>query len=444
MNVTQEKVNKSSGILKVPISLKDYKDKVDESIKGYRKKVNLPGFRAGMVPVSLIKKKYGLSIKIEEINKLLSEKVNQFLKDENPSIMGYPLPKKTDLDWEKDDDYIFEYELGYRPEFKISFPKKDEIIYYSIKASKKQIDETIEDLRKQHGQPSFPEDIQENDMLYVQLDEIEEKGIEKKLNSNNSSILIDKLLNESFKKKLLKCKKGDSLKIAIKKVFSNETELTSLLGVKKEDLISLNENFSCKIESIKRVSPSDLNEDFFKKCFPDDKVKTYKEFRQLLINKFENIYEKQSENKFFKDVLDYVIEKTKIDLPDDFLKRWIVTNSEGKKALSDIENEYDLYKKSFSWELVKDKIILDQKIELSEEVIFSRAKDIFNLQLQQYGMSKNDKELDDLTNNLLQNKDERRKMIEQIISEEMIIFFKNTIKTKDQDVTLDEFTKLVS
>ena len=192
------------------------------------------------------------------------------------------------------------------------------------------------------------------------------------------------------------------------------------------------------------IKVSRTNENFFKKCFPDDKVKTQKEFRQLLINKFENIYEKQSENKFFKDVLDYIIEKTKIDLPDDFLKRWIVANSEGKNSLSDIEKEYDLYKKSFSWELVKDKIILDQKIDLSEEIIFSRAKKIFNLQLQQYGMSKNDKELDDLTNNLLQNKDERRKMIEQIISEEMIIFFKNTIKTKDQDVTLDEFTKLVS
>ena len=444
MDIIQEKINKQTGLLKVPINSKDYQKKVEESIKDYRKKVTMPGFRSGMVPVSIVKKKYGLSIKIEEINKLLSEKVNHFLKNENPSIIGYPLPKKTDVNWDEDKDYVFEYELGYKPDFNIQFPKKNEITYYSIKIEKKKIDQTIEDLRRQHGDPVFPEEIKENDILYVQLNEMEEKGLEKKLISHSSSILVDKILDKDLKKQILKSRKGDVLQIAIKKVFSNETELASLLGVQKEELSSLNPNFSCKIDSIKRVSLAVLNEDFFKKCFPDKLIDSEKKFREMLIEKFETIYQREPENKFFKDVVDYIIDKSIIDLPDEFLKRWIVTNSDGKKTLQDIESEYTLYKKSFCWELVKGKIILEQNINLSEEVLFNGAKKIFRLQLEQYGMRKNEKELDDLTKNLLQNQEEKRKITDQIISEEMIIFFKNNIKTKLQDVTLDEFTKLVS
>ena len=445
MSITEEKVNKSSGLLKVSISVSDYKDKVDASIKGYRKKVTLPGFRVGMVPTSLIKKKYGLSVKVEEINKLLSEKVNSFLKDNNPSIMGYPLPKKTDIDWSQDCDYVFEYELGYKPDFKIVLPKKDEVLLYSIAPEKKQIDDAVENLRKQHGENTFPNDIKENDIIYIKLNEIKNKeGVEKKLLSHTTSLLIDNLLEKGLRKKLLSSKKEDELTINIKNVFSNEADLASLLNIKKEQIDSINNNFLCKIESIKRVSLSKLDEAFFKKCFPDDKIKTQKEFRETIINKFKKMYEQQSDNKYFNDVVDSIINASKIDLPDDFLKRWIVSNSEGKKTIKDLDKEYNLYQKSFCWELVKDKIITEEKIDLSEESIFNKAKDMFRLQLLQYGMKKEGKELEDMTKNLLQNKEEKRKIVEQIISEEMILFFKNKIKSKIKEISLDDFSKLVS
>lgn len=444
MSIIEEKLNKNSGLLKVSISLSDYKDKVEASIKGYRKKVTLPGFRSGMVPASLIKKKYGLSIKIEEINKLLSEKVNSFLKDNNPSIMGYPLPKKSDIDWNKDGDYIFEYELGYKPDFKITFPKKDEVILYSISPEKKQIDDAVENLRKQHGENTFPNNIEENDIIYIKLNEIANKGVDKKPLSHSTSLLVDNLLEKSFKKRLLDSKKEDELNIDIKKVFKNETELSSLLNIKKEELALISNNFVCKIESIKRVSPSKLTVEFFKKCFPDDTIKTKKEFRENIVNKFQKMYGQQSDNKYFNDVIDNIINSSKIDLPDDFLKRWIVSNSEGKKSIKDLDKEYNLYKKSFCWELVKDKIITEQKIDLSEESVFKKAKEMFRIQLLQYGMNKEGDELEKMTKNLLENKDEKRKIIEQIISEEMILFFKNKIKAKIKEISLDDFSKLAS
>ena len=444
MSIIEEKINKNTGILKVSVKIKDYKDKVAESIKGYRKKVSLPGFRSGMVPVSLIKKKYGLSIKIDEINKLLSEKVNKFLKENNPSIMGYPLPKKADIDWAKEDDYIFEYELGYRPEFNITLPKKDKVLYYSIKPDDKQVKDAVDNLRKQHGENTFPNDVKINDILYIKLDEIQRKGESKKLVSHSSSLLVDDLLVSGLKTKLLKSKKDDTLMVNIKEVFKNETELSSLLNIKKEEIEHLNNEFSLKIDSIKRVSPAKLNEDFFKKSFPEETIKTKKEFNLAIEKKFSEMYEKQSENKYFNDVVDFVIDSSKIDLPNDFLKRWIVANSDGKKKNEDVEKEYNLYQKSFCWELIKDKIILEQNIDLTEETVFSKAKEIFKLQLLQYGMKKEDVELENMTKNLIQNQEERRRIEEQIVTDEMIKYFKKNIKAKNKEVSIDEFSKLVT
>ena len=444
MSIIEEKINKSTGLLKISVKIKDYKDKVAESIKGYRKKVSLPGFRSGMVPVSLIKKKYGLSIKIDEINKLLSEKVNKYLKENNPSIMGYPLPKKTDIDWGKEDDYVFEYELGYTPEFKITLPKKDEVISYSIKPDDKQVKDAVENLRKQHGENTFPNDIKINDILYININEIQRDGESKKLLSHSSSLLVDDLLVSGLKNKLLKLKKDDELKVNIKEVFTNQSELSSFLNIKKEEIEKINDEFVFKIDSIKRVSPAKLNEDFFKKSFPEEKIKNQKEFNESIEKKFSEMYEKQSENKYFNDVVDLVIDSSKIDLPDDFLKRWIVANSEGKKNIDEVEKEYTHYQKSFCWELIKDKVINEQKIDLNEETIFSKAKEIFKLQLLQYGMKKDDIELESMTKNLMQNQDEKRKIVEQIITEEMIKYFKENIKAKNKEISIDEFSKLVS
>ena len=444
MSIIEEKINKSTGLLKISVKITDYKDKVAESIKGYRKKVSLPGFRSGMVPVSLIKKKYGLSIKIDEINKLLSEKVNKYLKENNPSIMGYPLPKKTDIDWGKEDDYVFEYELGYTPEFKITLPKKDEVISYSIKPDDKQVKDAVENLRKQHGENTFPNDIKINDILYINLNEIQRDGESKKLLSHSSSLLVDDLLVSGLKNKLLKLKKDDELKVNIKEVFTNQSELSSFLNIKKEEIEKINDEFVFKIDSIKRVSPAKLNEDFFKKSFPEEKIKNQKEFNESIEKKFSEMYEKQSENKYFNDVVDLVIDSSKIDLPDDFLKRWIVANSEGKKNIDEVEKEYTHYQKSFCWELIKDKVINEQKIDLNEETIFSKAKEIFKLQLLQYGMKKDDIELESMTKNLMQNQDEKRKIVEQIITEEMIKYFKENIKAKNKEISIDEFSKLVS
>lgn len=444
MSIIEEKINKSTGLLKISVKIKDYKDKVAESIKGYRKKVSLPGFRSGMVPVSLIKKKYGLSIKIDEINKLLSEKVNKYLKENNPSIMGYPLPKKTDIDWGKEDDYVFEYELGYTPEFKITLPKKDEVISYSIKPDDKQVKDAVENLRKQHGENTFPNDIKINDILYINMNETQRDGESKKLLSHSSSLLVDDLLVSGLKNKLLKLKKDDELKVNIKEVFTNQSELSSFLNIKKEEIEKINDEFVFKIDSIKRVSPAKLNEDFFKKSFPEEKIKNQKEFNESIEKKFSEMYEKQSENKYFNDVVDLVIDSSKIDLPDDFLKRWIVANSEGKKNIDEVEKEYTLYQKSFCWELIKDKVINEQKIDLNEETIFSKAKEIFKLQLLQYGMKKDDIELESMTKNLMQNQDEKRKIVEQIITEEMIKYFKENIKAKNKEISIDEFSKLVS
>ena len=444
MKISEEKIDDLNGTLKVHIKANEYESQVVDAIKGYRKKINMPGFRSGNVPISLIKKKYGLSIKVEEVNKLISKEITAYLEENKLPIFGYPIPKESNLDWSKDEDYIFEYDLGYKPKFKITYPKGKDVKYFTIKVDKKQLNDNVNDLRMRFGNNVFPDKIKQEDVLYVKVDELneEDKVDKKKLISHSSSLLVSKIDDDIFKKEILKSKKGDVLNFDPKKAFTNEVDLASFLGVKKEDLAQLNTNFSCKIDSIKRIEPCDINEDFFKKAFPDKKIKSEKEMRKELSVNFEKMYESHSDNRFFKDSIDFIIEKSKIKLPDTFLKKLLNSNVEKKMKQAELDLQYESYKKSFHWELVKEKIMNEGKIEITDELIFQESKSLLALQFQQYGMMKNNDELDKFATNLLQNKEEKQRIIDQIINKKVIDFLKKKIKIEKKDISLDDFTKL--
>lgn len=445
MKISEEKKDDLYGTLKVHIKVSEYEAQVGDAIKGYRKKINMPGFRSGHVPISLIKKKYGLSIKVEEINKIISKEITDYLQKNKLPIFGYPIPKESSVDWSKDEDYIFEYDLGYKPNFKISFPKSKDVKYYKIKVDKKQLDDNVNDLRMRFGNNVFPDKVKyEEDILYVKLDELKEENKDEKKNliSHNSSLLVSKIEDKIFKKKVLNSKKGDILNFDPKKAFTNEVDLVSFLGIKKEGLDQINTIFSCKIDSIKRIEPCEINEDFFKKAFPDKKIKSEKEMRKELSGNFENMYQSHSDNRFFKDSIDFIIDKSKIELPDNFLKKWLNTNMDKKMEKAQLDEQYESYKKSFYWELVKEKIMDEEKIEITEQLIVEESKSMLELQFRQYGMMKNNDELDQFANNLLQNKEEKQRIIDQIINKKVIDYLKKKIKIEKKQISLDDFTKL--
>jgi len=445
MKISEEKKDDLYGTLKVHIKVSEYEAQVGDAIKGYRKKINMPGFRSGHVPISLIKKKYGLSIKVEEINKIISKEITEYLQKNKLPIFGYPIPKESSVDWSKDEDYIFEYDLGYKPNFKIAFPKSKDVKYYKIKVDKKQLDDNVNDLRMRFGNNVFPDKVKyEEDILYVKLDELKEENKDEKKNliSHNSSLLVSKIEDKIFKKKVLNSKKGDILNFDPKKAFTNEVDLVSFLGIKKEGLDQINTIFSCKIDSIKRIEPCEINEDFFKKAFPDKKIKSEKEMRKELSGNFENMYQSHSDNRFFKDSIDFIIDKSKIELPDNFLKKWLNTNMDKKMEKAQLDEQYESYKKSFYWELVKEKIMDEEKIEITEQLIVEESKSMLELQFRQYGMMKNNDELDQFANNLLQNKEEKQRIIDQIINKKVIDYLKKKIKIEKKQISLDDFTKL--
>jgi len=445
MKISEEKKDDLYGTLKVHIKVSEYEAQVGDAIKGYRKKINMPGFRSGHVPISLIKKKYGLSIKVEEINKIISKEITEYLQKNKLPIFGYPIPKESSVDWSKDEDYIFEYDLGYKPNFKIAFPKSKDVKYYKIKVDKKQLDDNVNDLRIRFGNNVFPDKVKyEEDILYVKLDELKEENKDEKKNliSHNSSLLVSKIEDKIFKKKVLNSKKGDILNFDPKKAFTNEVDLVSFLGIKKEGLDQINTSFSCKIDSIKRIEPCEINEDFFKKAFPDKKIKSEKEMRKELSGNFENMYQSHSDNRFFKDSIDFIIDKSKIELPDNFLKKWLNTNMDKKMEKAELDEQYESYKKSFYWELVKEKIMDEEKIEITEQLIVEESKSMLELQFRQYGMMKNNDELDQFANNLLQNKEEKQRIIDQIINKKVIDYLKKKIKIEKKQISLDDFTKL--
>ena len=327
MNIKEKKSDKATIILEIHIKESDYAESVQLNLLDYRKKMNLPGFRVGKVPMGLVKKKYGLPIKVEEINKLLSSSIQNYISDNKISILGGPMPIDNAIDFENNVNYTFEYELGVQPDIKLSDAEKEKIDYWVIEPKAKQIDSHILSLQKRYGSITNPDSIAEGDMLNVRLDELSDNKTKEGGVSNTTSLLLDKIEDTSIKNKFLKSSKSDSIVFYPKKAFTNKSDLASMLNISKEDLSKIDSKFSCEIQNISRLIPSEMNVDFFKKVYPDKDIKTSKKFKTEVKSELSNMYLKESDRKLCNDASLMFMDTVKVELPKEFLKKWLKSNA---------------------------------------------------------------------------------------------------------------------
>ena len=330
MKIADKKKGNTTLLLEVNIKEKDYIDSVESSLVNYRKKMNLPGFRVGKVPMGLVKKKYQLPIKVEEINKLLSQNIQKYISEKKISILGGPMPIDKVIDFENNVDFIFEYELGLQPDVNLALAEKSKIDYWVIEPKIDQIKDHILSLQKRYGQIINPDSINAGDMLNVNLKELVDNKPKEGGVSNTTSLLLDKIEDDSVKKKFLKMKKSETIVFELKKSFSNQTDLASMLNISKEELGKIESNFSCEIQNISRLVPAEINAEFFKKVYPDKNIKTQKEFKSIIKSELSSNYLKDSDRKLFNDASLLFIEKIKLSFPEEFLKRWLKSNAKKK------------------------------------------------------------------------------------------------------------------
>ncbi len=449
MKITQSKTKDLMATLKVEVVEKDYRENVDKILKDYRKTAVMPGFRKGKTPMSIINKKYKTAVTVEEVNKILQDEMYKHISENKVNVLGSPMPKKSEkvIDWEKDNDFNFEFEIGLAPDFDVKITKKDKLNYYNIRADETLLNQYCNDIAKRYGKMGNIEISEKDDLVFCNIEQLDvdgdvmENGIK-----NEATVSMDFIADKKIKKQFVGVKPDDILKINVNKAFTNHSDLGAMLNVKHEAIHNLSsEEFQFTVKNINRLTPAELDVELFDKVYGEGNVKTLKAFRDKIKEEAEISFVAESDRMLKNDVVTYLLEKTNFDIPDDFLKRWLVQTSEKPITLEQIESEYDRYSKSLKWQLIENKINENFDIKIEQEEILAHAKTLISGQMMQYGQPVlDDEKLNEIADSILKKEEERKKIIDQLYDQKSLTVYKDNFKLVDNDISYDDFVKLAS
>lgn len=447
MDVTKESVDNLNALLKVKVEQKDYQEKVDKQLSDYRKKANIPGFRQGKVPMGIVKKQYGRSVLADELNKLVSEALHGYIEKEELDILGNPIPKMDEEvkgDFNNPDTFEFVYEIGLTPEVDIKLSGKNKYEYTKVKIDKKLVDKQIEDLTKRYGKLVSGDKVGEKDMVLGQFVELDEKGeIKEGGIMNSSTISLEFVEKDKVKKELIGKKPGDKVVVNPADVSKGSQDMASMLGIKEDELDSISDKFQLTINEIKIMEPAELNQELFDKLFGEGAVSSEKEMREKIEADLEQMFAQDSDKILMRRITNDLIEKTKIDLPDGFLKRWILASQQEPIEMEQIEKEYDGYAKSLKWQLIQSAIFKANDIKIEKEEVLNHTKGLLVNQYAQYGMpAPEEAELNQAAQQVLSNQKESQQIFDMLAESKLISYFKETVKLNEKAVDYDEYVRI--
>ncbi len=443
MEITLNKKNNTEGFINIKLSEGDYQLQVDNKLRDHARKANIKGFRPGKVPVGVVKKMFGKSVLVEEINHVISHKLSDYIKEQNLKILGEPLPnldKSRDIDWDVQKDFEFEYQIGIVEDFKYEFSNKVKVKSYPIEVDTKTIDETILDLRKRFGKVAYPEVSAIGDNLYGEL-----RAKEGEFKREYAFVATDKV-EKKEQKIFVGLQKEAEVEFDIRQLFEDESLTANLLGMTEEESKKIKGNYILKINTVSRTEPADINVELFDRVFGKDAVTTEEEFINKVKETVAENYNRESQHFLEHHIEDYYVQNTKINLPDDFLKKWLKATSEGKVTDEVIEKEYDQYKRSIVWDLVRNRIAEDNKIAVEGAEVRAKAKELI---ISQFGGSAIAEQLGDrldgIADNYLQNENGKNFMnlYSQLRNDKIMKLLRETISVSEKKVSVDEFKKIV-
>ena len=436
MKITRNDIDKLNSTLIVDIDKKDYESNVDKVLIDYKKRANIPGFRKGHTPIGLIKKQYGLSVKVDEVNKLMQKTLNDFLIKEDLAILGNPIPKENpELDWNSD-KMSFEFELGLSPDFEVSFNNKKPINLYEIEADKKMIDSQITNIQNQYGKLASKLNVEDGYELNGVF-----KNSEFKVD-NSSTFQLKNVEGKLNKDLIKKMKIGESIVLKTRGLFTKESDLNFHLKLNdnNKDQIS---DIEFTLNEINERIPADLDQDLFDKLFGKDKIKSVTELKLKLKEDAEKNFVSQSDQKLLNDVTEYLIDTTKFNLPETFLKKWMQRTGENKLSKEEAEAEYEKSEKGLRYQLIESKIIEKNGIKIDLDQIKDFSKEMIKNQMKQYGqLNPDEKELESISKRILSNKDEVKRISDQLLSQKLIALFKSELKFKTNKVSYEKFIEM--
>ena len=448
MNVTHESSDALNSVLTVKVEKNDYEQNVEKALKNIRKKAVIKGFRPGMAPASMINKMYKTSTVVEEVNKLISESISSYITEQKFNIIGEPLPseKQQPIDWNQQGDFEFIFDLAFAPEFEVKLSKHDKAPYYIIKVSDEMRQGYIDNITGRYGGYQDAKKADAESLLKATLTELnaDESPKDNGVSVEDGMVSVMLVADESEKKKFVGSKVGDVMVVDVTKAFPNETDRAALLKISKEELAGIEPLFQATITQVQQYVKSEVNQELFDKLYGEGVVKSEEEFHQKLDEDISQNLKGDSERKLYIDVRDKLISKFKIELPKEFLIRWLTVINEGKFTKEQIEKDYPHFEKDLQWQLIRDKIAIEQGFKVEKEELLSVAKSHIMRQMMQYGMGQlPDEFLNKYAEELIEKEEERRKMVEQVIEGKVMDWIKETIKLDEKKVDTEEFKKLM-
>ena len=448
MKLTQSKAKDLMATITVEVKAADYSERVEKVLKDYRKTAEVPGFRKGKTPMGIINKKYRTSVIVEEVNKMLQDELYKHITAEKVRVLGSPMPiDEKPIDWENDEDFTFEYEVGLAPEFDVKITAKDKLNYYKIKADAKLVDGYCNDIAKRYGKMSNPEASVEGDLIFCTIEQLDvdgnvmENGIK-----NDATVAMDYIADKKIKKQFVGVKTDDLITVNVMKAFTNHSDLGAMLNVDHAAIHNLtSEEFQFTVKNVNRLEPAELNVELFDKVYGPGAIKDEKEFKAKVKSEAEAQFVGESDRMLKNDVVTYFVDKLKLAMPNEFLKRWLVQTSEQPITMEMLETEYDMYAKSLQWQLIENKILENHSIKVTQDDVLAHTKVLISAQMKQYGQPEgDDKQLTDIATNILKNEEERKKVYDQIFDERTLAVYKENFKLTEKSVSYDEFVKLAS
>lgn len=444
-SVTRENIGLLNDKLTVQITKDDYYNGFEQSLKKYAKTANIPGFRKGMVPAGLVKKMYGQGVFSDEILRKVEAELNAYMNNEKLEIFAQPLPLDNDaakLDMNQPIDYTFSFEVGLKPEVEVD-AKKIKVTRYKINVTDEMVQEEVERLQIRNGKMTEPEEVTGDDnVLNVKFIESDEKGNEVEGGITKDNSLLVKYFEEESRKKFIGKKNDDTVVIQLSKAFEDKEREAILgdLGLTKDDA---DKYFKLLITKVGLVEKAELNEEFFATVYPNSEIKTEADFRAAVKAEIENHFDQQSRNQIFDQIYHHLVDHSKMEFPEAFLKRWLQTGGEKPKTAEEAEADYPTFANQLKWTLVSSKIIEDNKIEVLPDDIRDFAKQqLFSYMGGQLGaLGDNQQWVDDYANRMMQDRKFVEDSYHRISTDKMFNLLEGQVTAKEEKISAEDFAK---
>ena len=451
MNISYDNSSKVSGVLTVAMEKADYQERVDKTLKSYRKKANIPGFRQGQVPMGLIKKQFGMSVVADEVNKLLGEKIYDYIKENKIQMLGEPMPneeKQKPVDFEKEENFEFVFDIAVAPEFKVELTEKDKIDFYNITVDDKLIDQQVEMFASRAGQYEKVDSYEAKDMLKGNIAELDEKGNTKEngITVDDAVMSPDYMKNDDQKALFKDAKVGDVITFNPSVAYDgNDVEISSMLKLKKEEVADLQSNFSYQVNEITRFKKAEVNQELFDQIYGEGAVKDEAGFRAKISEGLSMQLVNDSDYKFLLDVRAYLEKKVgKLEFADDLLKK-IMLHSNKDKDQDYVDKNYEGSVKELAWHLIKEQIVSANNIKVEEADIKEAAKETTRQQFAQYGMTNIPEDiLENYSKQMLEKKENIDGLVDRCVDVKLTAALKKVVKLNEKSITLEEFNKLMA